>query len=403
MQLPRIEDLEIAHKRVLIRVDFNVPLEGSTVADDTRIRGALPTIQYALEKGARVILTSHLGRPKGRFDPKFSLAPVGEHLAGLLDRPIKLTDRPVGDGASYLAQELRDGEILLLENIRFHPGEQRNDPALAGQLASLADYYVNDAFGAAHRAHASTAGVAAQISEGAAIGFLMAKEIDALGDALTAPREGGLALLGGAKVSDKLLVLKKLTERVEVILIGGAMAYTFLAAQGHSVGASRVEEDQLDEARQILHAAKQRGTRILLPSDHRCAAEFSASAAVSEVSTAEIPEGLMGLDIGAETIARYRAEIEQAKNLIWNGPMGVFEFEAFAAGTKAMAEAFAASEGKTLVGGGDSVRAVSESGLSASIDHVSTGGGASLEFLEGKALPGIEAIRAHAERSTQGS
>ena len=389
-------DLNLANKRVLIRVDFNVPLEGGRVADETRIVAALPTIEYALNKGAKVILASHLGRPKGP-DESLSLAPVGEVLAGHLNREVLLTDRPIGEGPARLAHSLRAGEVLLLENIRFHTGEEKNSEPLSRELAALADVYVNDAFGAAHRAHSSTAGVADYITGDAALGFLMAAEVKALSRVLNAPRAGLVSVLGGAKVSDKIEVLRSLIPRSERVLVGGAMAYTFLAAQGHAVGASRVEGDHLGTARELLALAAASGTELLLPSDHRCAATFSRDAAVELVSGEAIPEGLMGLDIGPRTEERFRAAIAGGRTLLWNGPMGVFEWPALARGTFAIAEAFASSEGYTVVGGGDSARAANESGVADRIDHISTGGGASLEFLEGKPLPGVEAVvRAHA-------
>ena len=392
VSLPTIEDLELAGKHVLIRVDFNTPMEGGQVADDTRIRAALPTIQYAIDQGAKLILVSHLGRPKGKEVPELSLAPVGEHLAGLLEREVKLTDRPIGEGSVFLAQNLREGEVLLLENIRFHSGETKNNPKLAHELASFTDFYVNDAFGAAHRAHASNTGIAAHVTEGVAAGYLMVQEVRALSRVLNARRDELTAVIGGAKVSDKIAVLRSLIQRANTVLVGGAMAYTFLAAQGLEVGASRVEPDHLETARQLIAFAEERGTRLLLPTDHLVAERFDASETPIQIDQVEIPAGLMALDIGPQTIARYKEALGEAQVLVWNGPMGVFEWPAFAKGTFSIAESFAQSSGYTVVGGGDSVRAMHESGLADQVTHVSTGGGASLEFLEGKTLPGIAAI-----------
>ncbi len=391
MTMSLIDALPIEGKRVLIRVDFNVPLQDGLVADDSRIRAALPTIEHAIERGARIILASHLGRPKGKPDPALSLAPAGEVLAGYLNREVYLSDRPVGPAATRLARDLRDGQILLLENVRYHPGETKNEDGLARALSELADFYVNDAFGTAHRAHASTVGVAAHIRDKAA-GYLIAREVKALNKLLDAPKTGFTAVLGGAKVSDKIAVIERLLGRVERILVGGAMAYTFLKARGHEIGDSRVEETQLETASHILTQAKRRGVEVVLPIDHGAAEGFSATAKRVDLDTVDLPAGLMGLDIGAKTSTLFSAHLAKAKTIFWNGPMGVFEFAQFAQGTRAVADAVADSPAWAVVGGGDSVRAVTESGRAGDIAHISTGGGASLEFLEGRDLPGLVAL-----------
>ena len=392
VSLPTIEDLDLEGRVVMIRVDFNTPIEDGKVADDTRIRAAIPTIEYALKKNAKIILVSHPGRPKGKEVSALSLAPVGEVLAKHLGREVSLSDRPLGEASAYLSQNLKEGEVLLLENVRFHGGETKNNDNLARELAAFTDFYVNDAFGTAHRAHASTAGITQFVQEGVAAGYLMVEEVRALSKVLNAKRSDLVAVVGGAKVSDKISILRSLVMKANQILVGGAMAYTFLAAQGHEVGSSLVEREHLDTARELLSLAAERGVEILLPVDHVAAAEFSADATPVEVNTVDLPEGHMGLDIGPKTIALFQESIAAAKVLMWNGPMGVFEWSSFAKGSFAIAEAFARSEGYTVVGGGDSVRAVHESGLAEQVSHISTGGGASLEFLEGKTLPGIDAI-----------
>lgn len=389
-----IDELDLAGKRTFIRVDYNVPLDKSgdvrRITDDSRIRGSLPTVRYALDQGARVVLASHMGRPKGKVEPTMSLAPAAERLSELLDQKVTLAPDCVGDEVEKAVADLGEGQVLLLENLRFHAEEEKNDPAFVAQLANLADAYVNDAFGTAHRAHASTAGIAGQVSEKAA-GFLLRDEIKHLGALLEGAQRPFVAILGGAKVSDKITVIENLLPRCDAMLIGGAMAYTFLKAQGIAVGNSLVEEDKLDMAAKALADAKAKGIDLLLPSDHVVAERPDADAA-AEVSGLEIADGWLGVDIGPESRKRYAETIASARTVLWNGPMGIFEIDAFAGGTLAIADAMASNPGTTVVGGGDSVAAVGRAGVADKITHISTGGGASLEFLEGKTLPGIAAL-----------
>ena len=388
-----IDDMQLTGKRVFIRVDFNVPLEGKRITDDTRIREALPTIRRALELGGKVILASHLGRPKGP-DPKLSLEPAASRLSELLGskHEVLLADDCVGDGVRKLVKDLKDGQVLMLENLRFHKEEEANDDAFARELATFADVYINDAFGTAHRAHASTAGMVPHVKEKGA-GLLMRKELEYLGGALKNPTKPFVAILGGAKVSDKIKVIESLLPKVDALLIGGAMAYTFLKAQGIEVGKSRVEEDKLSLATRMLEAAQRLKTSLVLPIDHICGTEPSDKGEVTEVGDRAIPANLMGLDIGPKTRAMYAQHIRGAKTVIWNGPMGMFEVEKFAAGTRDVAMAMAGNkDAVTIVGGGDSAAAVNEMGMAPKLSHVSTGGGASLEFLEGRDLPGVKAL-----------
>ncbi len=388
-----LDKLDVQGKRVLMRVDFNVPIRDGRVQDDKRIVAALPTIRYALEQGASVILMSHLGRPKGESSPEFSLSPVRVRLAQLLDRPVGFADDCVGDSARSAAETLRPGEVLLLENLRFHAGEKKPDaePDFAEKLATLGDCYVNDAFGTAHRAHASMVAVAQRFERRAA-GFLMAREIDYFGRALTRPERPFLTVLGGAKVSDKILLIENLLNQVDLLIVGGAMAYTFLKARCVSVGESRVETERLELAGKILAAADAKEIDFLLPLDHVCGRKFDASTETMVTEDQQIRDGWMGLDIGPRTVEVFSAKIRQARTVIWNGPMGVFEWEPFAAGTMGIARAIVDSEALSIVGGGDSALAASRSGLADRFGHISTGGGASLELLEGKQLPGLAAL-----------
>ena len=394
MALRTIDALDLGGKRVFIRVDFNVPIdEHGKVGDDQRIRASLPTVKYALDKKAKVILASHLGRPKGKPEDKkkYTLLPVAERLQQLLDQDVIFADDCVGDGVKKLVRELKDGQVLLLENLRFHPEEEGNGEAFAKDLASIADVWVNDAFGTAHRAHASTAGMAKFVKEKAA-GFLIQKEVEYLGGALTRPAKPFVALLGGAKVSDKIKVLDNLLTKADAICIGGAMAFTFLKADGVKVGKSKVEEDKIDLARSILEKAKAKGVDFLLPVDHVCALEAKETAKREVVNDRAIPDDLIGLDIGPKTLDRYRQRVLSAKTVFWNGPMGLFEQKPWAEGTFGVARAMAESAAVTIVGGGDSAAAVEEAGLVSKMKHVSTGGGASLEFVEGRELPGIKVL-----------
>ena len=386
-----ISDINVKGKRVIVRVDFNVPLDADgNVTDDKRIQGALPTIRYIIDNGGKLILVSHLGRPKNGPEAKFSMKPAAKRLSELLGKEVALASDVIGEDAKAKAANLKEGEILMLENVRFHKEEEKNDPAFAKELASLAEIYVNDAFGTAHRAHASTAGLADYLPS--ACGFLIKKELDIMGKALDNPERPFVAILGGAKVSDKISVIENLLDKVDTLIIGGGMAYTFLKAQGYGVGTSICEMDKLELAKSLLAKAKEKGITLLLPVDNTIGKEFKADTESKTVNSNAIPDGWMGLDIGSETIKIFSDAIKGAKTVVWNGPMGVFEMEKFANGTKKVAEALANSAAISIVGGGDSAAAVEQLGFADKITHISTGGGASLEFLEGKELPGIAAI-----------
>ena len=384
-----IEDINVSGKRVLVRCDFNVPLKDGVITDDKRIRASLPTIQYLIKNKARVILCSHLGRPKGEFKPEFSLAPIAVRLSELLGQEVKMAKDVVGESAKSLAAGLKDGEVMLIENVRFHKEETNNDPAFSKQLASLAEIYVNDAFGSAHRAHSSTTGVAAYLP--AVCGYLIQKEITIMGNALANPKRPFVAILGGAKVSDKIGVITNLIDKVDTLIIGGGMAYTFFKANGRSIGNSLLEEDKVEDAKAMLKKAKDKGIKMLIPVDNIIADKFDANAN-TRISNDDIPDGWMGMDIGPETCKLFADAIKGAGTVVWNGPMGVSEMDAFAKGTIAVAQAVADSGAISIIGGGDSAAAVQKLGFADKMTHISTGGGASLEFLEGKELPGIAAL-----------
>ena len=386
-----IEDIDVSGKKVLVRCDFNVPLdENKNITDETRINAALPTIKYLLEHGAAVILCSHLGRPKGEFNMKYSLAPVAKRLSEKLGFEVKLAKDVIGPDAKKLAAEVKPGQAVLLENVRFHAEEEKNDPAFAKELASMAEIYVSDAFGTVHRAHASTAGVAEYLP--AVAGFLIGKELNFLGKAVTNPERPFVAILGGAKVKDKIGVITNLIEKVDTLLIGGGMAYTFMKATGGEIGNSLCDDERLSLALELLDKAKAKGVKLLLPVDNVCGKEFSNDTEQMVCESGKIPEGWEGLDIGPKTVELFSKEIKAAKTVVWNGPMGVFEMPNFAQGTLAIATAMAESDATTIIGGGDSAAAVTQMGLADKMSHISTGGGASLEFLEGKTLPGVAAL-----------
>ena len=389
MDKKTIRDVQVAGKRVLVRVDFNVPLDkAGNITDDTRIRAALPSIQYLCDKDAKVILCSHLGRPKGKVAEEFRLAPVAKRLSGLLGAPVTRTDDCIGPTVEKTVAAMKPGDVLLLENLRFHAEEEANDAGFAKKLASLADLYVNDAFGTAHRAHASTEGVTHYLPGVA--GFLMERELNFLGKALAAPTRPFVAILGGAKVSDKIGVIENLLPKVDQLIVGGGMANTFLKAQGHEVGASLLEADKIELARDLL---KRAGQKLLLPVDVVVADDFKAEARHQTVAVDKVPVGWRILDIGPKSIEAFAPVLKKAKTVVWNGPMGVFEFPAFAAGTVAIAKALASTDATTIIGGGDSAAAVEQAGVADKMTHISTGGGASLEFLEGKVLPGVAALQ----------
>lgn len=392
-EIKTYSEADVKGKKVLVRVDFNVPLDGEEVTDDTRIRAALPTITYLMEQGAKVILCSHLGRPDGTgYQAEFSLAPVAKYLSGVVGKPVAFASDTVGESAQAVVAELGEGDVCLLENLRFDKREKKNNPEFARELASLADLYVNDAFGAAHRAHASTAGVAEFLP--AYAGALMTKEVTTLTSMLDAPERPFVAILGGSKVSDKVAVIDALIDKCDTLIIGGGMCFTFLVAQGYTVGTSLMEQDWVERAGQMLEKAKAAGVSILLPTDVVCADAFANDANTLTCSVAEIPSDMMGLDIGPETTAAYAQAIAGAKTVFWNGPMGVFEMSSFEAGTKGVALAVAANKGaQTIIGGGDSVAAVNKFDLASEMTFISTGGGASMELVQGEALPGVEALK----------
>ena len=391
MNKKTIEDINVKNKKVLVRVDFNVPLDAeANITDDTRIRAALPTIQYLLGQQAKVILMSHLGRPKGEFKPEFSLRPAAKRLSELLGVKVTMAEDVIGEDAKKAVAEIKDGEVVLLENLRFHKEETKNDPEFAKSLASFGEVYVNDAFGTAHRAHASTEGVAHYLP--AVAGYLIKKELDVMGKALSNPEKPFVAILGGAKVSDKIGVIENLIEKVDTLIIGGGMAYTFFKARGYEIGKSLLEADKVELAKSLEEKAKAKGVKFLLPVDNVIAQEFKADAANKVVDSDMIPADWQGLDIGPKTRELFGEEIKNAKTVVWNGPMGVFEMPAFAKGTQAIAEYMSQCNGTTIIGGGDSAAAVQQMGYAEQMTHISTGGGASLEFLEGKVLPGVAAL-----------
>ncbi len=392
MNKKTIKDIDVKGKKVLVRCDFNVPLlENGNIRDARRIVAAIPTIEYLINNGAKVILCSHLGRPKGEVKPEFSLKPVAKKLSELLKKNVKMAEDVVGESAKKLTSDMNDGDVVLLENVRFEKGEEKNDEELSKKLASLADIFVNDAFGTAHRAHSSTEGVAHFLP--AVSGFLIEKEITFMGDTLENPKRPFIAILGGAKVSDKIGVIENLLDKVDTIIIGGGMAYTFLKAQGHKIGKSICENDKLDLANELLEKAKQKGVKIVLPTDSHISKEFANDAENMIVKSREIPDDFEGLDIGPETIKSFEKELEGAKTVIWNGPLGVCEFDNYCTGTEEIAKAIAKTGAISIVGGGDSAAAIEKLGLADKFSHISTGGGASLEFLEGKKLPGIECLQ----------
>lgn len=386
-----IEDVDVKGKRLFCRVDFNVPLEEGQITDDNRIRAALPTIRYLVEQGAKLILASHLGRPKGQAVDELRLDPVAERLADLLGRSVFKADEVIGIEVEEKADELKEGEILLLENVRFHPGEEKNDPELARAFSGLADLYVNDAFGAAHRAHASTAGIAEYLP--AVAGFLMKKELDTLGQALEDPERPFTAIIGGAKVKDKIGVIDNLLDKVDNLLVGGGLSYTFLKAKGLEIGKSLLEEEKLDQAQAFMKKAEEQGVNLVLPADVVVSGEFSPDAPAETVDVESIPADKEGLDIGPKTREKFAEIIGSSQLVIWNGPLGVFEFDRFAEGTFAVAQAVAESDAASIIGGGDSAAAIQKSGLANRVDHISTGGGASLELMEGKVLPGVDVLK----------
>ncbi|NLO86091.1 MAG: phosphoglycerate kinase [Clostridiales bacterium] len=387
-----IEDIQVTGKKVLVRCDFNVPMdENKVITDENRLRGAMPTIKYLMEHGAKIILCSHLGRPKGEFNMKYSLKPVAARLSQLLATDVKMAEDVIGPSAKKLASELNDGDVMLLENVRFHKEEEKNDVEFSKELASLAEVYVNDAFGTAHRAHASTEGVAHLLTPAVA-GYLIGKELSIMGKALDDPARPFVAILGGAKVSDKIGVINNLLEKVDTLIIGGGMSYTFQKALGGEIGKSLLEPDKVELAKELMAKAKEKKVKLLLPVDNEAGDKFSNDAMRITVHSKEIPDGFEGMDIGPKTRVIFANEIANAGTVIWNGPMGVFEFENFAEGTREIAKAMAECDGVTIIGGGDSAAAVEQMGFADKVTHVSTGGGASLEFLEGKILPGVAAL-----------